>query len=1029
MKRREFISDSILAFGGLMLSQNFTYADVKKETSRLFSLDAERGYDVVINSTGLAGAFMALSASQKGLRVLLVDRRTSVGWEMVERFNLSLDKNGFENWGDDMKKIFFPDDEKLDIDNKNLTGECNSELGDKVVFLGGSINKSLSRSLVMNGVDVLFMADVFGVFKDDNNAVSGVAIATKQGAIAVKCASFVDCGNVNIFTRNITKSNFEIVKSTFTLRFWNAKKCPENFAINLNSKKINAKFAFAKTREDCAYLTFEVPCKSSDFSAIERSARLCATEILENKKSLPKGLHNIFRTAFARECLYFVNGELKKVDIKNYFVFENPAEINSCDDVFKLYTKSVKFGKALESGKARESIKFVSANGEALAQKFGERIVEDGFATPFYRFDLSNVKAEKIACDVLVAGVGSAGVFALKSATERGANALGVECFHDYGGTKVNGGVIGYYCNVKTHPLIIESTAQSKKTNAIGVSGGTIYSVINLKLLEKSKIITGAILCGASVENGKLVGAYFTKDSKLYFVESKVAIDCTGDADLSAFAGVPFAQGENRSGISINFSKWEIQSISAKTAERRLISKDFGIVDITKITDFQRAMILAHYQSSYYDSYPQLTPRDTRRPLGVKTLELAEALEGKPSADIIAQAFSDYDPHSVPMSKFARTAMMLPHFPHYYAVNIPFGCVVPKNLNGLLFGGRSISVSHDVLQFTRMSGDVATLGEVEGRIASDFAKCGGNLADFDVSKIVEESTKLGYYTDDYLKRTNLATTEIIERLARGDSDVLIWACLKPKAEILPMLRESFKKVRTLQTAYALSWFGDNSGEKVILRELKNNLSQEEKEPQSADYLELYWRGNLKSPYWNINRALAFLAMSGSEKSDKVVAEILSKTTSGGKLVRSKDNVYTANRIDLVLLPNHNRIVNLCFYAERRPSIKFAKGFERLLDDSNIACNSTRKYSEGRFNMNTGLLEMLVASASARCGSPKGASVLVHYLGDYQANFRAFAHQELCDIYKQDFSFDALKWQSVAKEKSGVVANPLSEKFR
>ncbi len=1029
MQRREFIRGCILTFSGLMLSRNFTYADVKKETSRLFSTDAERGYDVVINSTSLAGAFAALSASQKGLRVLLVDRRTCTGWEMVENFNLSLDKNGFENWGKDMKTIFFPEDEKLDINNKNLTGEYNSELGNKVVFLGGSINKSLMRSLVMNGVDVLFMADVFGVFKDDNNAVSGVAIATKQGTIAVKCSSFVDCGNANIFTRNITKSRFEIAKSTFTLRCWNAKKCPENFVINLNSKKINAKFAFAKPREDCAYLTFEVPCKSSDFSVVERCARLYANEILENKKSLPKGLHNISNTSFARECSHFVNGELKNVDIKNFFVFENSVEINSCDDVFKLYTKSVEFGKSLKSSTAKKSVKFVSANGDVLAQKFGKRIVEDGFATPFYKLDLSTVKPEKISCDVLVAGVGSAGVYALKSATERGANAIGIECFHDYGGTKVNGGVIGYYWNIKTHPLLRESTAQSKKTKKLGVSGGTIFSVINSKLLKNAKVITGAILCGASVENGRLVGAYFTKDSKLYFVESKVSIDCTGDADLSAFAGVPFAQGEKRSGIAINFSKWQIQSMSAQTPDRRLTSKDLGIVDITKITDFQRAMVLAHYQSSYFDSYPQLTPRDTRRPLGLKTLELAEALEGKPSADIIAQSSSDYDPHSVPMSKFARTAMIPPHFPHYYAVNIPFGCIVPKNLNGLLFGGRAISVSHDVLQFTRMSGDVATLGEVEGRIASDFVKYGGNLADFDISKIVNESTMLGYYTDDYLKRTNLSTTEIVERLARGDSGILLWACLKSKDEILPRLKESFSKIRNLQTAYALSWFGDNSGEKVILNEIKKNLAQEEKEPQSENYLELYWRGNLKSPYWNINRAVAFLAMSGSEKSDKVIAEILENTTSGGQMVRSKDNIYYANRIDLVLLPNHNRIVNLCFYAERRPSIKFAKSFGKLLTDSNITGSSTRKYSEGRFNMNTGLLEMLIASASARCGLQKGARVLVHYLGDYQANFRAFAHQELCDIYKKDFSFDTSKWLSIAKEKSGVIANPLSEKFR
>ena len=84
MQRREFIKDCILTCSGLMLSRNFTYADVKKETSRLFSIDAERGYDVVINSTGLAGSFAALSASQKGLHVLLVDSHTCTGWEMVD---------------------------------------------------------------------------------------------------------------------------------------------------------------------------------------------------------------------------------------------------------------------------------------------------------------------------------------------------------------------------------------------------------------------------------------------------------------------------------------------------------------------------------------------------------------------------------------------------------------------------------------------------------------------------------------------------------------------------------------------------------------------------------------------------------------------------------------------------------------------------------------------------------------------------------------------------------------------------------
>lgn len=1012
-----------------MLSRNCTYADVKKETSGLFSVDAECGYDVVINSAGIVGAFTALSASKRGLKVLLVERRTCAGGEMVDKFNLSLDKTGFESWGEDMKKIFFPNGEKLDIDNPKLSGDCNSLIDDNAVFLAGSINKSLTRSLILNGVDILFMGEVFGVYKDANNAVSGVAIATKQGAISVKCGVFVDCADANLFTRNITHNNFDVLKSTYTLRMHNAKKCPKNFEINLNSQKIKAKFAYGKSRKDQAYLTFEVPCKSSDFSDIEKSARLLAIKILENKNLLPKGLHKILGISFARECLYTLNGNLKNPEIDNYFVLENSSEINSCADVFSLYAKGVKFGESVARCKANKSVKIVSANGEFDTCNFAKPIVEDGLQTPFYKLDLSGIKAEKISCDVLVAGIGSAGVYALKSATDRGANVLGIDCFHDYGGTKVNGGVTGYYWCVKSHPLIRRSTGEAKKVQYLGVTGGTVFSVVNAKLLENSKAITGGILCGASVKSKKLQGAYFSRNSKLYFVESKVAIDCTGDADLADFAGVPFAQGENRTGVAINFSKWDMRSPSAQTPERKQTSKDFGIVDITKIVDFQRAMLVAHYEASYFDSNPQLTPRDTRRPIGLKILEIAEALEGKPSNDIIAQACSDYDPHSFPLSKYARCALMVPHFPHYYAVNIPFGCVVPKNLNGLLLGGRSISVSHDVLQFTRMSGDVATLGEVEGRIASDFAKVGGELAKFDISKIVAESHSLGYYTDDYSTRTNLSITEIVERLSRGDSDVLLWVCLKDRADILPMLKKSFSKHRSLQTAYALSWFGDNTGEKVILFDLEKNLELEAKEPSRKDYLELYWRGNLKSPYWNINRAVAFLAMSGSEESDEVVAKILAKTESGGALVRAKDNVYYANRIDLVLLPNHNRIGNLCFYAERRPSSKLTKPLERLLADSHISGNSTRKYSDGRYRVNTGLLEMLVASASARCGSYKGAKVLVEYLADCHANFRAFAHRELCDIYQIDYAFDSNSWLNLAKDKSGKVANPLSDKYR
>ncbi len=127
--------------------------------------------------------------------------------------------------------------------------------------------------------------------------------------------------------------------------------------------------------------------------------------------------------------------------------------------------------------------------------------------------------------------------------------------------------------------------------------------------------------------------------------------------------------------------------------------------------------------------------------------------------------------------------------------------------------------------------------------------------------------------------------------------------LRDEEELSPLLRKSFRRDSSLPTALVLSWFGYSNGDKLILADLKKNFEAEKKEGSRAEYLELYWRGNLNGAYWRVNRDIAFLALSDSEESDNVVAEILAKTSSGGAPVRSKNNVYYANRIDLVLVPN------------------------------------------------------------------------------------------------------------------------------
>jgi len=55
------------------------------------------------------------------------------------------------------------------------------------------------------------------------------------------------------------------------------------------------------------------------------------------------------------------------------------------------------------------------------------------------------------------------------------------------------------------------------------------------------------------------------------------------------------------------------------------------------------------------------------------------------------------------------------------------------------------------------------------------------------------------------------------------------------------------------------------------------------------------------------------------------------------------------------------------------------------------------------------LEIVIARALARCGSPRGALTLIHYLGDVRKFYARHAHSELVIISGQDFGFDAPAW--------------------
>ena len=382
--------------------------------------------------------------------------------------------------------------------------------------------------------------------------------------------------------------------------------------------------------------------------------------------------------------------------------------------------------------------------------------------------------------------------------------------------------------------------------------------------------------------------------------------------------------------------------------------------------------------------------------------------------DTIINAHSDFDPHHFGHSEYSRCAFLLPHS-NQITMNIPYRAIVPKTIDGLLLSGRGISQTHNALQFTRMSADVYLLGYSTGIIAASIISQQIRPRDFSVSQLQKEWLQSGLLLPNY-PQEKLSAQDIVNKLIEGDNQYLFKCCRRAKQDILPLLRKAYKKDKAILIAKALAWFKDAEGAGLIISELEQLFANETQAGHPQQYFEKYQADNL---YWRINQNIALLGMCGNSDSNMIINQILCKTQSGGEKVKANDT-YNKNRIDLLLIPYYNRILNLCFYIERMPNSLFITGLEKLAADANIIGYQTSDYNQTRWRLYGGLLELSIAAALGRCGSMKGVQTLMEYLKDVHSDFRFFANQELNAILKKDMKFDYNKWTNLINTEKGFL---------
>lgn len=301
-------------------------------------------------------------------------------------------------------------------------------------------------------------------------------------------------------------------------------------------------------------------------------------------------------------------------------------------------------------------------------------------------------------------------------------------------------------------------------------------------------VLLYTFVCGVVMEGDQLTGVITESKSGRRVFRSKVVVDGTGDGDVAAFAGVEYHKGRESDGkmqpttlmfkvAGVDMSravllgsfestyqteKGELQALAKEhipyPAGHLLAYKSTlpGIVtcnmtnctdiDGTKAEDLTRAEIVCRSQMPAIVKYlrefvpgfencyiisagSMMGVRETRHFKGVYTLNENDILTAKVFDDwVVRGAHFNFDVHNMTGSGLDATGVQK-HWTQPKGYTIPYGCLVPEKINGLLFSGRNISGTHIAHSNYRVMPICVGIGAAAGVAAATAIKKGVQVRD------------------------------------------------------------------------------------------------------------------------------------------------------------------------------------------------------------------------------------------------------------------------------------------------------------
>ncbi len=191
---------------------------------------------------------------------------------------------------------------------------------------------------------------------------------------------------------------------------------------------------------------------------------------------------------------------------------------------------------------------------------------------------------------------------------------------------------------------------------------------------------------------------------------------------------VLFFTGPAEDEVLVNTTR--VQGLDGTDVEDLTEAEELGRKQVLMVAAFMRDNLPGFEKASISSVGAQIGIRETRRIDGQYPLQVDDVVQGRRFADVIARSGYPIDIHD-PSGKGVTAAWVQGDG----AYDIPYRCLLPKQVGNLLTGGRCISTSHEALATTRLTPSCMATGQAAGSAAGIAVKRGVAPADIDVAEL------------------------------------------------------------------------------------------------------------------------------------------------------------------------------------------------------------------------------------------------------------------------------------------------------